>query len=90
MGPSIEKTNSVYCMDLLQTIMEAKSNKYGEKLGDAGGLSGESPAESLISDYHDFHARLNRDFVNPEPQQPPPKPKRFGLRPKSAHFQVNL
>merc|ERR1712223_1655041 len=30
---------------------------------------GNSPAESLISDYQDFHARLNHDLVEMNPSQ---------------------
>ena len=78
--------NPHYLCPEVQTIVESKNNgmisKYGEKLNQES-LALNSPAESLISDYHDFQARLNRDFVEP-------KPKKFSLRPRSAHFQPTI
>ena len=47
-----------------------------------------SPAESLISDYHDFHARLNRDFVELKSSANSGIKKLASAagRPKSSHF----
>ena len=69
-------SNPNYLCPDAKTIVERKQqkNKFDETLvtseshqNFAAALN--SPAESLISDYHDFHARLHHDLVDLNPSQ---------------------
>lgn len=95
-------SNPNYLCPDAKTMVERKQqkNKYDETLARdeshqnfAAALN--SPAESLISDYHDFHARLNHDLVDLNPlistqscQKPSVKITSFGasvhLRPRTT------